>query len=181
MAVATLVRKWTLAEVQRLPDDGNKYELVRGELFVTPAPSNEHETIAAKLSEILTPYVRAQRLGHVFHPRAVVRYRGSEVEPDLMVRAEHPRPKGTDKDWNRAPIPIHVVEIASPYTRRRDANEKRSLYLEAGVAEYWIVDPEEREIRAIRASGPDEIVRDRLTWSPGGATESLAFEVAALF
>src|SRR5688500_9475932 len=57
MAVALKVRKWTLAEMHRLPEDGNKYELVRGELFVTPPAGEVHETIAARLSAILVPYV----------------------------------------------------------------------------------------------------------------------------
>lgn len=180
-AVATQVRKWTLPEVHRLPEDGNKYELVRGELFVTPAPSDQHETIAAKLHAILGPYVQAHGLGHVYRPRAVMRYRGSEVEPDLMVRREHPRRKGNDQDWNSAPVPILVVQIASPYTKKRDRNQKRQLYLDAGIAEYWIVDPEERELCVIRRDRPDVVVGRLLTWSPTGASESLRLEVATLF
>lgn len=181
MAVATLVRKWTLAEMHRLPEDGNKYELVRGALFVTPPPSNEHENIAARLSAILVPYVEAQRLGHVYHPRTVLRHSGSEVEPDLLVRREHPNPAGSDTDWNSAPVPVLVVEIASPYTRRRDRKEKKQLYLESGIAEYWIVDGEAREISVIRAGHPDQTLADRLTWSPRGAAASLTFHVATIF
>jgi Uma2 family endonuclease len=63
MAVATVVKKWTLEEVHRLPDDGNKYELVRGELFVTPPPGERHETILAQLTAILVPYVHEHGLG----------------------------------------------------------------------------------------------------------------------
>lgn len=85
-------RPWTLAELHRLPDDGNKYELVRGELFVTPPPSTGHEDILARLSRILDPYVAEQRLGYVYHPRSVMELDGSEVEPDLMVRAPMPPP-----------------------------------------------------------------------------------------
>src|SRR5262245_56994806 len=55
MAVSIHARKWTLRELHRLPEDSNKYELVRGELFVTPPPTDEHETIAAKLTMILGP------------------------------------------------------------------------------------------------------------------------------
>jgi len=77
--------EWTLEELHRLPDDGNKYELVRGELFVTPAPSLAHERLAVVLSDMLGDYVRRAGIGRVFRPRAVVRFRGSEVEPDVMV------------------------------------------------------------------------------------------------
>lgn len=181
MAVAIRVGKWTLRELHRLPEDGNKYELVRGELFVTPPPTDEHETIAAKLTEILVPYVRSQRLGHVYRPKAVMRFRGSEVEPDLMVRREHPDRRGIDSDWTRAPIPILVVEIASPYTRRRDGGEKKTLYLDAGVHEYWTVDPETRAVTIIRPDEPDRVETKELTWAPYGTSESLTFEVAELF
>ena len=179
MAVATQL-EWTLELLHRLPDDGNKYELVRGELFVTPPPGDEHETILAKLSEILTPYVRAHRLGHVYRPKSVMRFEGSEVEPDLMVRAPHPDRRGEDSDWTRAPIPSLVVEVASDATRRRDRNQKKALYLDAGVAEYWIVDSVARTITVVRRTG-DAVVSDRMNWSPDGASSPLEFPVEEIF
>ncbi|HEY8175354.1 MAG TPA: Uma2 family endonuclease [Gemmatimonadaceae bacterium] len=181
MAVAMRVKKWTLAEVHRLPDDGNKYELVRGELFVTPPPGEEHETILAKLSALLTPYVQKHELGLVYHPRAVVRYDKSEVEPDLMVRQPHPRRRDNDKDWNTAPIPILVVEVLSPYTRRRDFNQKKGLYLDAGVAEYWIVDAESRTITIAKPGQSLRIEGEQMTWAPRGADRPLTFEIAVIF
>ena len=112
MSVAVAVKKWTLAELHRLPEDGNKYELVYGELFVTPAPTYEHETILAKLARILDPYVAAHGLGFVYHPRAVVQRKGSEVEPDLQVCQLHPR--GTRmRSWRTAPIPIRALSTST--------------------------------------------------------------------
>ena len=181
MAVAIQTREWTLAEMHRLPEDGNKYELVRGELFVTPAPRDEHESIAARLNDMLAPYVKLQGLGQVFRPRAVMRYRGSEVEPDLMVRARHPDRRGDDSDWTRAPIPILVVEILSDYTRHRDRREKKELYMDAGVAEYWIVDAEERSITVVRPGAAELTTHDLLSWSPKGASNPLSFRVADVF
>jgi Uma2 family endonuclease len=178
MAVALATKKWTLKELHSLPEDGNKYELIRGELFVTPAPTDEHETILAKLSRILDPYVAANGLGYVYHPRAVLQFEGSEAEPDLMVRQPHPRRKGK---WNTAPIPILIVEVHSPYTGRRDRQQKREYYLDAGVAEYWMIDPEEETITVVRAGEADVVVHDRLTWSPPSAAAPLEFEVGALF
>src|SRR5437879_10945231 len=92
MHMATQTKRWTLEELHSLPDDGNKYELVRGDLFVTPPPSEEHETILARLHALLIPYVAANALGMVYSPRSVVRFDGSEVEPDLMVRQPRERP-----------------------------------------------------------------------------------------
>lgn len=178
MHMATRTKRWTLEEIHSLPDDGNKYELVRGELFVTPPPSEDHETILARLSRILDPYAAENGLGMVYHPRSVMRFEGSEVEPDLMVR--QPR---TDKgrDWVHAPTPILIVEVLSGSTRRRDLVQKRDLYLDAGVPEYWIVDPEGASIRVVRARFTDEVVTDRLTWSPGGAPQPLIVDLAAIF
>src|SRR6185503_3121185 len=132
MAVAPQTKRWSLAELHRLPEDGNRYEVVRGELFVTPAPSFAHETIAEILHSILEPYVRAHGLGRVSRPRAVVRVRPhSEVEPDLMVRpAAAP---GTT--WENAPRPVLVVEITSDTTRQRDFVQKRQLYMDLGIPE----------------------------------------------
>jgi Uma2 family endonuclease len=125
MHTAPPEKRWTLEEVHALPEDGNKYELFYGELWVTPAPTNRHETILARLSAILTPYVLAQRLGLVYHPRSVFRVgREVEFEPDEMVRQPHPDPHGP---WETAPRPILVVEVVSPSSRRRDYGEKRDF------------------------------------------------------
>lgn len=169
---------WTLEELDSLPDDGNVYELIRGELFVSPPPTDNHETIAARLTRILDPYVAEQGLGYVYRPRAVVRTRDSQVEPDLQVRQAQADRKAR---WEDAPIPILIVEILSPYSRRRDREQKRAFYLEHRVPEYWIVDPEELAITVIRTGFPDRVERQRLTWFPAGASSTLTFEVAAIF
>ena len=178
MHMANVVKQWTLEEVHSLPDDGNKYELVRGELFVTPPPTDPHETIGARLTRLLDPYVESQRLGYVFHPRSVMRFEGSEVEPDLMVRAPHTK---ADASWDDAPVPILIVEILSPSTRRRDQVQKRGLYMDAGVAEYWMGDGERRTITAVRPGQGDVVAREVLVWSPPGVSVSLTLEVARVF
>ena len=177
MHMASEMRPWTLEELHRLPDDGNKYELVRGELFVTLAPAPEHEEILARLSAILTPFVLKHGLGLVYRPRAVVRREGSEVEPDLMVRAAEPR--GTD--WERAALPVLLVEVLSPTTRRRDLVQKRDFYMDVGIPEYWIVDGEARTVRVVRPGTADHVATDVLTWTPERAAEPLVIEMRELF
>jgi Uma2 family endonuclease len=108
----------------------------------------------------------------------VLRFEGSEVEPDLMVRQPQADPKA---DWDRAPLPTLIVEILSGSTRRRDQNQKHELYTGAGVAEYWMVDPERRTITAVRGDQPDTVAADMLVWSPPAASESLTVEVPRLF
>jgi Uma2 family endonuclease len=178
MSMANATRPWTLDELDRLPEDGNKYELVFGELFVTPPPNEEHETIASRLTRLLDPFVAAHGLGAVYHPRAVVRYAGSQVEPDLMVRAERLRRTGS---WVGAPIPILVVEVLSPFTRRRDVEQKRALYLDAGVAEYWVVDAVSRSVLVVRPNVADVTEHDVLVWRPGGVSAELSVSLVELF
>ncbi len=178
MLMALSTSAWTLAQLDRLPDDGNKYELVDGELFVTPAPSPAHEELASVLHGILAPYVLAHALGRVYTPRAVVRTNESEVEPDLMVRPAMPT---LPKQWAEMPMPLLVVEILSRTTQRRDREQKRGFYRRIGVAEYWMVDRWDRCIHVVRREGTDHVADSRLHWQPDGATEALQMDVAAYF
>lgn len=181
MVLAT--KRWTLEELHSLPDDGNKYELIHGELFVTPTPTDPHETIAARLTRLLDPCVAANDLGYVYRPRAVFRVvHGpkdvSEVEPDLMVRKPNPDPK---KDWAKAPLPSLVVEISSPSTRRRDREHKREFYTESGIPEYWMIDVDERVVIVVRPNARSESVTETLLWHPEGASEPLTIALEELF
>jgi len=177
MHMATKTKRWTLEEVHSLPDDGNKYELVRGELFVTPPPSFEHETVIARLSRHLDRYVEANGLGLVYHARSVMRFEGSEVEPDIMIRD-----RGTSATtWDNAPVPRLIVEVLSGSTRRRDQLQKRSLYMDAGVEEYWMVDDERRRVTVARPGEPDQSIADVLVWQPRGAEEPLSIRLTEFF
>lgn len=178
MHMATQLKRWTLEELHSLPDDGNKYELIRGELFVTPPPTDDHETILARLTRILDRFVEANGLGHVYHPRAVFRFEGSEVEPDLMVRQEA---TGLGNAWERAPLPMLIVEVLSPTTRRRDQMQKKDFYTDARIPEYWIVDPEQAAVRVVRPGEPVVMVRDTLVWQPAGVPQPLPIDVASVF
>lgn len=178
MLMAQATHAWTLAQLDRLPDDGNKYELVDGELFVTPTPSPLHEALAGELICVLLPFVKAQQLGRLVLPRSVVRQDGSEVEPDMMVRPATPT---LPRTWAEMPTPLLVVEILSRTTRRRDHEQKRAFYLRIGVAEYWIVDRFERTIRVITQNADDVVCDTELVWCPSGATEPFHMDVAAYF
>jgi Uma2 family endonuclease len=177
MPMATAEKVWTLEELHSLPDDGNKYELVRGTLFVTPSPSASHESILVRLTRIIDPYVVAHGLGMTYRARAAFRVRGSEVEPDLMVR----RVNDSQEDWETAPPPILVVEVLSSTTRRRDREDKRSFYLGAGVAEYWLVDPESRSITTVQPGSAEIVNRDAVRWWPTEAAVPLEIALSEVF
>ena len=178
MAMVTTRKVWTLAELHSLPDDGNKYELIHGELFVTPPPTDEHETILARLTRLLDPFAAVNGLGFVYRARAVLRFEGSEVEPDLMVRQPD---VGPGPDWDAAPTPILVVEVLSGSTRRRDQQQKKDYYMEAGVGEYWIVDPERRAVTVVQPGASERVERERLTWTPAGVASGLMLTLVDIF
>jgi Uma2 family endonuclease len=173
-------KHWTLEEVHSLPEDGNTYELIHGDLYVTPAPSDSHETIAARLTRILDPYVAKHGLGYVYRPKAVIQVdEDVQVEPDLMVRAEHPDPDG---EWKTAPLPILVVETLSSTTRRRDWGVKKSLYNEElEIEEYWIIDRWSRTISVIAHNCDRVDHTDRFEWHPTGASEPLVVDLREVF
>lgn len=169
---------WTLEQLHRLPDDGNRYELLDGELFVTPPPSPSHELLGARLRSVLEPFVRSHKLGDLFTPRAVVRMLGCEVEPDLMLL---PAMRVTPESWEDMPAPTLVVEVLSRTTSRRDQIEKRAYYQRIGVAEYWIVDGASRTVQVVRQGADDMFTGTRFTWRPEGTNRELVVDVGALF
>lgn len=161
---------WTVEDLDRFPDDGNRYEVLHGELFVTPPPEPDHETVIARLIRLLVPFVEEHRLGMVFAGHPVIRTADSHVEPDLAVR-QAPAPKSK---WEAAPVPILVVEVLSPTTRRRDLGPKRAFYIdEKKVPDYWIVDEERRTVSVIRPGATPLVATDRFNWSPSGAAATL--------
>ena len=168
---------WTLEEVDALPEDGNKYELLYGELLVSPAPGPRHELIAARLNELLVPYVSEHQLGLVFLPRSIVQRKRSRAEPDLSVRASF----DPDLSWDDAPTPFLVVEILSPSNRRTGLASKRRYYTEIGVDEYWIANPARGVVMVVRPGHADVETSDTLTWHPKGAATPLTIDVRALF
>jgi Uma2 family endonuclease len=176
MHMAVKARKWTRADLERLPDDGNKYEVIRGELFVTPPPAADHESIVEGFARRVQPYVWAHALGQVRFPRSVFVFEKSEAEPDMMVL-----PPGRVTSWERMPTPLLVIEVSSESTVRRDRVAKRTYYTDAGVGEYWIVDGTQRIVTVVKPNEPDEVVSSELRWIPSGATEALRIDLVALF
>lgn len=179
MPMASETATWTVAQRDRLPDDGNRYEVVDGELFVTPAPSRRHQWIANDLRDALAPYVQEHRLGTALDLTTdVIGGDRTVVVPDVVV---YPVTRDDpDGPWSEMPRPILVAEIRSPTTWRRDTGPKRDLYVALGIPEYWIVDPDERAVTVVRAGRADERVTGTLRWHPAGASQALEIDVATL-
>ena len=173
---------WTANDLDSLPDDGNRYEVVGGELFVTPAPSIRHQALQAALFRRLDAHVRANGLGWVFCAPADLPVNArNRVQPDLLVLPYAPGAPGRlPASWADAPRPLLVVEILSHTTARRDRHAKRELYVSGGIPTYWMADGDAREVVVVRPGERDASCRHRLEWKPEGG-EALSIDLVELF
>ena len=141
--------KLTYDDYVNLPDDGNRYEIIDGELYVNPAPVPQHQAIVLNIASALLVYFRKHGGGRVFgSPVDVVLSDARIVQPDV-VALKSDRVAIIAKKNIRG-IPNLVVEVLSDSTRRLDEIQKRKLYDGAGVDEYWIVDPELQLVKIYR-------------------------------
>ena len=164
MQMATKTRPWVRADLERLPDDGNRYEVLDGELFVTPQAAYDHQGIAVALIVALGPYCDRHVLGHVVGPGAVV-FGKNELQPDVQVVPGTRRARGTK--WSDLPTPLLVAEILSDSTSSRDLGKKREAYLRINIRTYWVIDADNRRAFVWTPSSPEpETVTDMLRWQP---------------
>jgi len=181
MHMLQVKRDWTADDLDDLPDDGNRYEVIDGELFVTPAPSLDHQEAVARLYMILAEYLSRERVGRAVFAPADVRFsKRRAVQPDLfvvpLVAGKGPK---RFEDVGRL---LLAVEVLSPTTARADRVRKRAVFREQGVPEYWIVD---LDARVFERSTPDEarpeILDGRIEWRPEGAGAPLVIDLASYF
>jgi len=175
--------EWTVDMLDALPDDGQRYEIIDGELFVTPSPSDVHQYVVGELHARLLAYLRGSGIGHpVVSPSDVRRpeWQKNRVQPDVFVLRV--------VDGRRPAFPFALsdlllaVEVTSPSNPRYDHQTKRVLYLKGGVPEYWIANPDTRTIsRWSRLEDPGEILSERLTWQPAGMRTPFALDIPEFF
>ncbi len=136
----------TWQDVQQMPDDGNRYEAIEGDLYVTPAPSILHHRLTRALYEALKPLLLKPGYGELFWAPVGVEFpaTGEGVQPDFMFVSNERR--GIIGEAGIVGPPDLVVEILSPSTASRDRSIKLRLYERQGVPEYWIVDPDENAV-----------------------------------
>lgn len=125
---------WTVADRDDLPDDGKRYEVIDGVLFVNAAPRPAHQGIVLSLAIALRSAAPPHLKVHVA-PLDVVLASDTVVEPDVLVA-----PAEAFSDLNLPAPPLLAVEVLSPSTRRVDLEVKRERYERAGIASYWVID-----------------------------------------
>lgn len=183
MSTQSAVRGWTYEEFARLPDDGNRYEVIAGDLYVTPPPDTPHQVVGGRFYLQLGLFMTQQYdLGEVLYaPVAVLFGEGDYLEPDIVVLLNEHRHYRTRRAIEGPPD--LVVEILSPSTARQDRGIKRERYAHYGVPEYWIIDPERRRVEVYRLQEDADrptYVADRLRWQPLQAGPVLELNVAKL-
>ena len=139
-------RPLTRADLEDLPDDGHRYELIDGSLIVSPSPRHRHQTVVGNLHLLLRAACPAE-LQVIVAPFPVALADDTELQPDLLVA---PRSQFTDKELPGAPL--LAVEVLSPSTRRVDLLLKRDRLQAAGVPSYWLVDPDALTVTVLELS-----------------------------
>ncbi len=127
----------TIADLETMPEDGHRYELVDGTLLVTPAPNTAHQSCVAQLLVILGGAAAGSDVKVLPAPYDWVVGPSTLFQPDILVaRRSDLGPSRLERP------PLLVIEVLSPSTRRIDLATKRMAYADAGVAAYWLVDPD---------------------------------------
>jgi len=172
---------WTVARWRELEfREGERYEVIEGELVVTGIPALRHARAVAELARPVDDFVRAMGLGEVYQYWAPVFLNEYNVYlPDFVVFRSGAASKA---DWEELDTPMLAVEVLSPASAKYDRGAKRQRYQAAGVDEYWVVDLDARLIERWRpGEARPEILRDQLTWQPPGAAEPLTVDLRAHF
>ncbi|HEX6598570.1 MAG TPA: Uma2 family endonuclease [Gemmatimonadaceae bacterium] len=178
-------RRWTAREVRALIEESPlaspRYELVDGELLVTPSPGYPHQRAVGRLQYALAAYLERERVGEALASPFDVELEPETItQPDIFVISSD-----EGRRLQREGLPsfslLLTIEVLSPSSSRHDRVRKRPLY-QRHVPEYWIVDLDARIIERWK-SGEDrpEIIDASLAWRPAGATEPFVLDVQRFF
>ena len=174
---------WTIDMLDALPDDGQRYEIIDGELFVTPAPNEPHQMVAGAIYSELRAYLKGSNVGYaMISPSDVWRgeRKNNRVQPDVFVVRL--------TEGKNPPYPFRMeslllaIEVQSASNPRLDYQTKRDLYLREGIPEYWVVNPDARNISRWRGvADPGEVLSKRVEWHPSGMAAPFVVELDELF
>jgi Uma2 family endonuclease len=176
--MAVSVPRYTVDDLERFPNDGNRYELLDGVLLVTPAPSVSHQVVANRLQYRLTAAAEQPGLAHVVGPGAITAPPSTQLQPDILV---YPARYRLDIKWQDVTEHWLAVEVLSSSSRMYDREFKRDAYFALGVVEVWLVDLRDRSVEVCRRRGPGEIVRDFLQWRLPESDRSVTLDLREVF
>lgn len=180
MGMPDTLRQYTADEVRAWPNDGNRYEVVDGELLVTASPAQKHELVRWRLQLQLGNHLAPHEefaIGFAA-PADIIWSQQEYVQPDLLVV---PRKEVTG-DWRDCRKLLLAIEVISPSSARGDRSKKRKLYQRRGVKTYWVVDPDAQLIEVWHPEDErPEIVTDVARWRLDPKMPEMTVDLAALF
>lgn len=173
----------TADDLDDIPPDGKRYEIIDGELYVSAAPSIQHQLMLSALSATLRPYAASLGLAILTAPLDVRASSLTQIEPDLLAL---PRALavGLLTRWVPMSALVLAIEVLSPSTAQVDRGRKRELYMAERVDEYWIVDIDDSTVEVwTRGSAVPVVLRadEVLQWQPIAGAPPLLIELRALF
>jgi Uma2 family endonuclease len=181
MGMPQAAHDWTVDRVLALPDDGNRYEVVDGELLVTPSPTFHHQDAILALARRLDPFVRSSGVGYLsISPADIELDERTLVQPDLFV---FELPGGRRPElWRDIRKILLAVEVLSASTAHADRQVKRRRYQRHGILEYWIVDLDSRLVERWRPGDErPEIISVTLSWQLSESTAAFELDLGAYF
>jgi Uma2 family endonuclease len=179
--------RWTYDDYRQLPSDGQRYEVIRGHLYVSPAPSTDHQRCVVRLFRKLDRFASEHGLGEVFSaPYDILLPRGisAPIQPDLMFFRTGNEPRSGTPNFQG--VPDLVVEVLSPGTRHLDIRIKLPAYRDAGVPEVWFADPQARTLTVYGLGQDGKSYVELSRGGPGDAVTSrvlpgLRIEISEIF
>ena len=178
MRMAISVPTYTVDDLDKFPNDGNRYELLDGMLLVTPAPSAAHQIIASRLQFRLSAAVVASGHAHVVGPGAIVVRPRTQLEPDILV---YPARFPAKLHWYQITEHWLAVEVLSRSSRMYDREFKRDAYFALGVQQVWLVDRWEKTVEVCKRRGSGQLVRDVVRWRAPSVSVVVTIALADVF
>ncbi|WP_193197239.1 Uma2 family endonuclease [Nostoc sp. MG11] len=144
--------RWTTADLELFPDNGNRYEIIDGDLFVTKAPHWNHQKTCVRICTALDIWSQATSLGQVVPAPGIIFGDNDNVIPDIVWASSERLSLLLDEAGHLTAAPELVVEVLSPGSEneKRDKELKLKLYSSGGVKEYWIVDWRKQQVEVYR-------------------------------
>ncbi len=147
--------RWTSADLDVMPDDGKRREIIDGELYVSRQPSFQHQIVNSFAWRLLQGWSESTGLGVAIEAPGIIFAEDDDVIPDVIWISHRQLARGVDAAGHLRVQPELVIEILSPGTgnERRDREAKLKLYSRRGVDEYWIIDWQTRSVTVFRRAG----------------------------
>lgn len=186
MGMPAIRRHWTTADVRALMDESRpwpRYELIGGELIVTPSAGGRHQAAVTELLFLLGSYLRGTSVGVVFAAPADLELEpGTITQPDVFVIPAGGAVSDDDFRWSHVTNLLIAIEVISPGSIRTDRVTKREYYMDVGVPDYLIVDVDARMIeRWSQGRDTPDVLRDCFEWHPVGASAPLILSLPEFF